>query len=57
MGGAGSKTYMSVNHDNETGSIDAEAYLEAMTPDVRVATIIHTSPVTGMTVDVAKIQV
>ena len=51
----GSKTYMSVNHDNETGSIDAEAYLEAMTPDVRVATIIHTSPVTGMTVDVAKI--
>ena len=52
----GSKTYISVEHDNETGSIDALAYLDAMTPDVRVATIIHTSPVTGMAVDVAKIS-
>ena len=52
----GSKTYISVEHNNETGSIDALAYLGGMTPDVRVATIIHTSPVTGMAVDVAKIS-
>ena len=51
----GNKTYISVEHDNENGSIDPSAYLKAMTPDVRVATIIHTSPVTGMSVDVAKI--
>ena len=51
----GNKKYVSVNHDNDTGSVSANAYLQAMTPDVRVATIIHTSPVTGMTVNITDI--
>lgn len=51
----GNKKYVSVNHDNDTGSVSANAYLQAMTPDVRVATIIHTSPVTGMTVNIKDI--
>ena len=51
----GNKKYVSVKHDNDTGSVSANAYLQAMTPDVRVATIIHTSPVTGMTVNITDI--
>lgn len=50
------KEYVSVPHDNETGSVDAEAYAKYVTPDTRVATIIHTSPVTGMGVDIASIS-
>lgn len=42
-------------HDNETGSVSAAAYVPYLTPDVRVATIIHTSPVTGMAADIAGI--
>lgn len=51
----GNKKYVTVNHDNDTGSVSANTYLQAMTPDVRVATIIHTSPVTGMTVNITDI--
>lgn len=50
------KTYIAVPHDNETGSVDAEAYAKHVNADTRVATIIHTSPVTGMAVDVAAIS-
>lgn len=49
------KRYIAVPHDDETGSVSAEAYAEFVTPETRVATIIHTSPVTGMGVDVASI--
>jgi cysteine desulfurase/selenocysteine lyase len=42
-------------HDNDTGSVSAAAYVPYLTPDVRVATIIHTSPVTGMAADIAGI--
>ena len=41
-----------VAHDDATGSVGVAAYQAALTPEVRVATIVHTSPVTGMTVDV-----
>ncbi|MBS8226970.1 aminotransferase class V-fold PLP-dependent enzyme [Vannielia litorea] len=44
-----------VAHDDATGTIGPEAYALAMTPDVRVATIVHASPVTGMGMDVAAI--
>jgi cysteine desulfurase/selenocysteine lyase len=44
-----------VPHDDATGLVTAEAYAALMTPDVRVATILHTSPVTGMAIDVASI--
>ncbi|WP_370160475.1 aminotransferase class V-fold PLP-dependent enzyme [Limimaricola soesokkakensis] len=49
------KAHVLVAHDNSTGSIDAAAYKPEITPDTRVATILHTSPVTGMAVDVAAI--
>lgn len=49
------KSYISVPHDDATGSVQADDYAAFVRPDTRVATIIHTSPVTGMSVDVAAI--
>jgi len=49
------KAYVAVPHNDETGSVTADDYRAHVTPDTRVATIIHTSPVTGMGVDVAAI--
>jgi selenocysteine lyase/cysteine desulfurase len=49
------KPHVLVPHDDETGSITAAAYLPEITPDTRIATILHTSPVTGMAVDVGSI--
>lgn len=49
------KPYISVPHDDATGAVSAAAYAAHMTPDVRVATILHTSPVTGIANDVAAI--
>ena len=49
------REYIAVAHDNATGTVSAADYAAAMTPDVRVATIIHTSPVTGMSVDIAAV--
>lgn len=49
------KPHVLVAHDNATGHVNSDAYLPEITPDTRVATILHTSPVTGMGVDVASI--
>ncbi|MFV0245524.1 MAG: aminotransferase class V-fold PLP-dependent enzyme [Qingshengfaniella sp.] len=49
------KAHVLVAHDDATGSVDVAAYLPEITADTRVATILHTSPVTGMGVDVAAI--
>lgn len=49
------KTHVLVAHDDATGSVNAAAYRPEVTPDTQVATILHTSPVTGMAVDVAAI--
>lgn len=49
------KPYVSVTHNDATGTVTAEDYKPHLTPDIRVATILHTSPVTGMGVDVAGI--
>jgi len=49
------KPYINVAHDDATGQVTPRAYAAAMTPDVRVATILHTSPVTGIANDVAGI--
>jgi len=46
-------THVLVAHDPATGTVAAEAYAAAVTEHTRVATIVHTSPVTGMSVDVA----
>ncbi len=50
------KDYISVPHSNETGSVEAADYAALVTPDTRVATIVHTSPLTGMSVDVAAVS-
>ena len=42
-------------HDDATGTVGLGAYLAHLTPDTRVATIVQTSPVTGMSVDVPAI--
>jgi cysteine desulfurase / selenocysteine lyase len=47
--------YLDVPHDDTTGTVTAQSYAERVTPDVAVATILHTSPVTGMGVDVAVV--
>ncbi|KAF0676022.1 aminotransferase class V-fold PLP-dependent enzyme [Profundibacterium mesophilum] len=44
-----------VPHDDATGRVTPEAYAAAITPDTRVATVLHTSPVTGMGVDLPGI--
>ncbi|MGB3313075.1 MAG: aminotransferase class V-fold PLP-dependent enzyme [Albidovulum sp.] len=49
------RQHVLVPHDNATGTVSLEAYQEAITPDIRVATIVQTSPVTGMAVDVPAI--
>ena len=49
------RPHVLVHHDNATGTVDADAYRQLITPDVRIATIVHTSPVTGISVDVAAI--
>ncbi len=49
------KQYISVPHNSDTGSVTPENYLNYLTPQTRVATIIHTSPVTGMATDVKAI--
>jgi len=49
------KPYIQVVHDNGTGTVTAEDYRRRLRPDIRVATILHTSPVTGMGVDVAGV--
>ncbi len=49
------RPHVLVPHDNKTGSVDAAAYRKHITSEVRVATIIQTSPVTGISVDVKAI--
>jgi len=49
------KSYIQVPHNDDTGCVTAEDYTPYLRPDIRVATILHTSPVTGMGVDVAAV--
>ncbi|MFY0690462.1 MAG: aminotransferase class V-fold PLP-dependent enzyme [Paracoccaceae bacterium] len=49
------KEHVLVAHDDATGSVGPEQYAPEITPDTRVATILHTSPVTGMGVDVKAV--
>lgn len=49
------RPHVLVPHDDATGCVDVAAYAPFLTPDLRVATIVHTSPVTGMAVDVGTI--
>lgn len=47
--------YVQVPHDDALGLVTPEAYAAHVTPHTQVATILHTSPVTGMGNDVAGI--
>jgi selenocysteine lyase/cysteine desulfurase len=49
------RRYITIDHDDATGTVSAEAYGAQVTPNAKVATILHTSPVTGMGNDVAAI--
>ncbi|MEO1530960.1 MAG: aminotransferase class V-fold PLP-dependent enzyme [Pseudomonadota bacterium] len=49
------RRHVRVAHDDATGALDVAAYAAAVTPETRVASIIHTSPVTGMATDVAGV--
>lgn len=46
---------ITIEHDNATGAVTVEDYKRVLRPDIRVASIIHTSPVTGMAADVEGI--
>ncbi|MCL6282378.1 aminotransferase class V-fold PLP-dependent enzyme [Ruegeria sp. 2012CJ41-6] len=54
--GIAGQRHVLIPHDDATGTITAEAYARAVTRDTQVATIIHTSPVTGIGVDVAAVS-
>jgi len=49
------KEYRAVLHNNATATVTAEDYRPLVDADTRVATIIHTSPVTGMSVDIKAV--
>ncbi len=52
---AGQK-YIQVPHNSKTGTVTAKDYAPYVNKNTRVATILHTSPVTGMGVDLAEIS-
>lgn len=49
------RPYLSVPHDNHSGLVTADHYAAVVDAKTRVATILHSSPVTGMGTDVAAI--
>ncbi|TCK05773.1 aminotransferase class V-fold PLP-dependent enzyme [Marinobacterium mangrovicola] len=49
------REWIEVPFDVRTGVVTAEHYAQSVRPDTRVATIIHTNPVTGMVMDVKSI--
>lgn len=49
------KPHILATHDNDTGTVTVDDYRPHINGDIRVATIVQTSPVTGMAVDVAAI--
>ncbi|MGP6086499.1 aminotransferase class V-fold PLP-dependent enzyme [Antarctobacter jejuensis] len=49
------RDHVLIPHDDAAGVVTAEAYAEHVSPDTAVATILHTSPVTGMGMDLPAI--
>jgi len=49
------KNYVEIPHNSDTGSVTAADYEKLVTSDTCVATIIQTSPVTGVGVDVGAV--
>ncbi|CTQ56172.1 Cysteine desulfurase [Roseibium album] len=54
--GIADKELIRVVHNDETGDVTAQDYAGVVTKDTRVATILHTSPVTGIGNDVGEIS-
>lgn len=54
--GVSGQNHVLIPHDNVAGTVDPSAYADAVTPNTVVATIVHSSPVTGIGVDVAAIS-
>ena len=50
------REYINVQHNNQNGYVTAELYSEIVSPDTRVVTILHASPVTGISVDLEAIS-
>ena len=50
-----SKKLIMVPHCNETGTLDIERYIDQINSEVVVATVVHTSPVTGIGVDLKNL--
>ena len=46
------RPHLVVPHDPGTGTVTPDAYRAVLTPEARVVSVVHTSPVTGMAVDV-----
>ncbi len=49
------KRYIEIPHNHKTATVTADDYRQYVTSDTCVATIIQTSPVTGMSVDVKEV--
>ena len=49
------RDWIEVPFDVDTGRVTAAHYADCVRPDTRIATILHTSPVTGMSMDIAEI--
>jgi len=50
------REWIEVPFDPATGTVNAEHYAAAVTPDTRLATVIHTSMLTGFSVDLAAVS-
>ena len=50
------REYINVQHDDHNGNVTAENYSNSVSPDTRVVTILHASPVTGISVDLEAIS-
>lgn len=49
------REWIEVPFDIETGQVTAAHYANCVRPDTRIATILHTSPITGMSMDIVGI--
>ncbi len=49
------RPHLLARHDDATGTVGLAAYAPFITPELRVATIVQTSPVTGISVNLAPI--
>ncbi|GAA0410586.1 cysteine desulfurase-like protein [Cocleimonas flava] len=50
------REWIEVSFNTQTGIVNADDYAALVRPDTRIATIIHTNPVTGMVMDVEAIS-